>query len=120
MRLDNEAETLEAAVLSIIERMRIPYEILLLDDGESTDDTSQIAVHLETAYPAVVHVLRITSDDDWCPEKYKYRWNIKWDGNLLLTPYFSQKLHKLPLATSEETVLSIPDHSGMSYIQRSD
>ena len=120
MRLDNEAETLESVVLSIIEWMRIPYEILLLDDGESTDDTSQIAVALATAYPAVVQVLRITPDDDWCPEKYKYRWNIKWDGNLLMSAYFSQKLHELPLATSGEAVLSIPDHMGMSYVHRSD
>jgi hypothetical protein len=120
MRLDNEAETLESAVLSIIERMKIPYEILLLDDGESTDDTSQIAAALAEQYPAVVHVLRITPDDDWCPDNYNYRWNIKWDGNLLMSAYFSQKLHELPLATSKETVLSIPDSMGISYVHRSD
>ena len=118
MRLDNEAETLESTVLSIIERMRVPYEILLLDDGESTDDTRQIAVRLATAYPSVVRILRITPNADWCPENYKYRWNIKWDGNLLMTAYFSQKLNELPLATSEEAVLSIPDYMGRAYVHR--
>ena len=117
LRLDNDAATLEAAVLSIVNGMRLPYEILILDDGESTDDSRQIADRLEEQF-ATVQVISVTPSSAWDVVEYSFRWKIHWDGDNIATASFLEHLHSLPLESADRRYLTIPTHLGTAYVLR--
>lgn len=119
IRIDNDGATLEAAVRSLVEGLQIPYEILLLDDGESTDNSSVVARRLAAEYPTV-RAIDINPCYDWISTNFHYRWYIFWDGDVIATAMFLEKLHELPLSSSNEDVLRIPSRYGYANVIRTD